>query len=175
MGLYDRAITQHIKQEGRYYKMTMIRLAEKKDFHQLAEMRWQHSAEDDITYGTTNVVGVDKRTFIDEYVSFLNNDPSYKIFVMEQEEVIISAMYVTFLRKIPKPKVNESYIAYLTNVHTLREYRNRGNGTALLSYIKNYLRNKGCELMIVWPSDNSINWYLRNGFNSENDVLECEL
>ena len=42
----------------------MIRLAEKKDFYQLAEMRWQHSAEDDSTYGTTNVVGVDKRTFV---------------------------------------------------------------------------------------------------------------
>ncbi|MBD5085306.1 MAG: GNAT family N-acetyltransferase [Clostridiales bacterium] len=57
----------------------------------------------------------------------------------------------------------------------MQEYRNKGNGTALLSYIKNYLRDKGCELIIVWPSDNSINWYLRNGFNSENDVLECEL
>ena len=84
-------------------------------------------------------------------------------------------MYVTILRKVPKPKVNESYIAYLTNVHTLQEYRNKGNGTALLSYIKNYFRDKGCELIIVWPSDNSINWYLRNGFNAENDVLECEL
>ena len=153
----------------------MIRLAERKDFFQLAEMRWQHAVEDDITYGTKHVVGVDKKTFIDDYVSFLNHDSSYNIFVMEQKEVIISAMYVTILRKVPKPQLNESYIAYLTNVHTMQEYRNRGNGTALLSYIKDYLRDKGCELIIVWPSDNSINWYLRNGFNSENDVLECEL
>ena len=35
----------------------MIRLAEEKDFRQLAEMRWQHKAEDDITYGETNIIG----------------------------------------------------------------------------------------------------------------------
>lgn len=44
----------------------MIRLAEEKDFGQLAEMRWQHSAEDDITYGETNIVGVDKKKFMDD-------------------------------------------------------------------------------------------------------------
>ena len=153
----------------------MIRLAEEKDFYQLAEMRWKHKAEDDISYGETNIVGVDKGKFIDEYVSFLNNDSSYKIFVMEQEGIIIAAMYVAILRKVPTPKSNKSYIAYLTNVHTLKEHRNRGNGTALLSYVKNFLKEKGCELVIVWPSDNSINWYLKNGFDSENDVMECEL
>ncbi len=38
----------------------MIRLAEKKDFHQLAEMRWQHSAEDDIILlaDTTRQTGI---------------------------------------------------------------------------------------------------------------------
>lgn len=153
----------------------MIRLAEEKDFYQLAEMRWQHKAEDDIIYNETNIVGVDKENFIDEYISFLNNNSSYKIFIMEQEENIIAAIYVAVLRKVPKPNVNESYIAYLTNVYTLQEYRNRGNGTALLSYIKEYLKEKKCELMIVWPSDNSINWYLKNGFNLENDIMECLL
>lgn len=153
----------------------MIRLAKDNDFYQLAEMRWQHSAEDDITYGETNILGVDKKEFIDEYISFLNEDSSYKIFVLEQDGIIISAMYVSIIRKVPKPKVKEAYIAYLTNVHTLQEYRNKGKGTELLSYIKNYLKEKGCELIIVWPSDNSVNWYLRNGFTLENDVMECEL
>lgn len=153
----------------------MIRLAEEKDFYQLAEMRWQHKAEDDIIYNETNIVGVDKEKFIDEYISFLNNNSSYKIFIMEQEENIIAAIYVAVLRKVPKPNVNESYIAYLTNIYTLQEYRNRGNGTALLSYIKEYLKEKKCELMIVWPSDNSINWYLKNGFHLENDIMECLL
>ena len=153
----------------------MIRLAEKNDFCQLAEMRWQHFVEDDITYGENNITGVDKQKFIDEYISFLNYDTSYNIFVMEQEGIIISAMYVAMIRKVPKPKESDSYIAYLTNVHTLQEYRNMGKGTELLTYIRNYLKEKKCELIIVWPSDNSVDRYARNGFASENDVMECEL
>lgn len=152
----------------------MIRLAEEKDFLQLAQMKWEHSAEDDITYGETNIVGVDKQAFIDDYVTFLKNNTTYKVFVLEQDDIIISAMYVAVVVKVPKPKVNKSYIAYLTNVHTLKEHRGKGYGTQLLSYIKSYLKEKGCELIFVWPSDNSVNWYLKNGFKSENDIMECE-
>ncbi len=153
----------------------MIRLAKEKDFLQLAEMKWEHSVEDDITYGETNIVGADKQSFIDDYITFLKNDSTYTIFVLEQDGIIISAMYVAIIDKVPKPKVNKSSIAYLTNVHTMSRYRNMGYGTELLSYIKDYLREKGCELTFVWPSNNSVNWYQRNGFNAENDIMECEL
>ena len=153
----------------------MIRLAEKKDYHQLAELRWEHLAEDDILCGETNIAGADKNEFIDEYVSFLNNDSLYKIFVIEQDGIIISAMYVSIIRKVPKPKETESYIAYLTNVHTKKEYRNKGKGTELLSYIKDCLKRIKCELIIAWPSENSVSWYMNNGFTSQNDVMECDL
>lgn len=46
---------------------------------------------------------------------------------------------------------------------------------APLGYIKDYLKKIKCELMFVWPSDNSINWYKRNGFNEENEIFECPL
>ena len=154
---------------------SLIRLAEEKDFLQLAEMKWEHSAEDDITYGETNTVGVEKSEFINEYITFLKNNSTYTIFVLEQASIIISAMYVATIDKVPKPKVLKSYIAYLTNVHTLINYRNKGYGTELLSYIKSYLKEKDCELIFVWPSDNSVNWYKRNGFKIENDIMECEL
>lgn len=42
-------------------KNDLIRLAEEKDFLQLVEMKWEYYAEDDITYGETNIVGVDKK------------------------------------------------------------------------------------------------------------------
>ena len=152
----------------------MIRLAEEKDFFQLAEMKWQHSAEDDITYGETNTTGVDKQSFIDDYITFLKNNSTYTVFVLEQNNIIFSAMYVAIIDKVPKPKLSKSYIAYLTNVHTLNEYRNKGYGTELLSFIKNFLKEKGCELIFVWPSDNSVNWYIRNEFKTENDIMEFE-
>lgn len=82
-------------------------------------------------------------------------------------------MYVAIIRKIPKPDKKEAYIAYLTNVHTLKEYRNRDKGTELLTYIKEYLSEIKCELTITWPSENSIDWYLRNDFIEENEVMVC--
>lgn len=100
-------------------------------------MRWGHKKEDDATYGEDNITGIDGYEFIDEYVNFLKTEGVYKIFIMEKNEQIIAAMFVTMIRKVPKPNKKESYTAYLTNVYTLKEYRNQGIGTEILSYIKN--------------------------------------
>ena len=32
-----------------------------------------------------------------------------------------------------------------------------------------------CELLFVWPSDNSVTWYQRNGFSGDNEIFECPL
>ncbi|MFR3835343.1 MAG: GNAT family N-acetyltransferase [Eubacterium sp.] len=153
----------------------MIKLAQENDFVQLANMRWEHNKEDDITYDEDNISGIDKDEFIKEYVNFLKTESKYKIFIMKNDEKIVAAMYVMMVRKVPKPKKRESYIAYLTNVHTLKNYRNQGIGTEMLSYIKNYLKQNRCESVILWPSEKSVDWYVRNGFKLENEILECEL
>ena len=152
----------------------MIRLAEEKDFLQLAEMKWEHSAEDDVTYGETNIVGVNKQQFIDDFVAFLKNDNTYTVYVMELDAIVISAMYVAIINKVPKPKVFNSHLAYITNVHTLSTYRNKGYGTILLNYIKDDLKEKGCEMAIVWPSKKSAQWYERNGFNPDNSMMQYD-
>lgn len=152
----------------------MIRLAEERDFLQLAEMKWEHSAEDDVTYGESNIVGVDKQQFIDEFVDFLKNDTTYTVFVMELDGIVVSAMYVAIINKVPKPKVSNYCLAYLTNVHTLEAYRNKGYGTQLLTYIKNYLKERNCEMVIVWPSKNSTRWYERNEFNPDNSMMQYD-
>lgn len=153
----------------------MIRAAKENDYLQLANMKWEHCKEDDEVYGERNLEGVDKEAFIDEFICFLKKDKTYQIFVLEENEKIISAMFVSMIPKVPKPNGNAEYIAYLTNVHTLKDYRNQGKGTELLKEIKQYLEQKKCELIIVWPSDNSMEWYQRNGFYSENEVFECDL
>ena len=42
----------------------MIRLAEEKDFLQLAHMRWEHKKEDDATYGEDNIKGIESDKFL---------------------------------------------------------------------------------------------------------------
>ena len=89
--------------------------------------------------------------------------------------MVVSAMFVYLIPKLPKPNGNAKYIAYLTNVYTKAEYRNKGIGTQILNYIKNDLIDKKCELLFAWPSDNSVNWYNRNNFSSDNDIVQCLL
>ncbi|MEG2289387.1 MAG: GNAT family N-acetyltransferase [Clostridium sp.] len=152
-----------------------IRLGEKKDYLQLAEMKWLHMEDDDISYNEDNLKGVDKESFIYDFVSFLESDNNYKIFIAEDKDVIISAMYLCIIPKLPKPNRNSESIAYLTSVYTRKDYRNQNVGTKLITCIKEYAYEKKCELLFVWPSEKSVDWYSRNGFSSKNEIMECIL
>lgn len=152
-----------------------LRLAKESDYLQLAEMKWLHCEEDDIDYNSKYLVGVEKKEFIDEFVRFLYEHTEYKIFVACENDIVISSMFAYIIPKTPKPNRKQKYISYLTNVYTLKEYRNKRVGTELLLYIKNYLVNKDCEMIFVWPSEKSVNWYKRNGFSEENEIFECKL
>ena len=98
----------------------MIRLAEEKDFLQLAHMRWEHKKEDDATYGEDNITGIDGYEFIEEYVNFLKTESVYKIFIMEKNEQIIAAMFVTMIRKVPKPNKKIIYSIFDKCIHFKR-------------------------------------------------------
>lgn len=152
-----------------------IRIADETDYDELALMKWEHGAEDDIDYGEHNLDRADKGKFIAEFVDFLKTHKEYRIFVAEENGIVVSSMFVYLIPKLPKPNGNAKYIAYLTNVYTKKEYRNKGIGTQILDYLKNYLIDKKCELLFAWPSDNSVNWYNRNNFSSDNDIVECLL
>lgn len=150
-----------------------IRIANETDYYELALMKWEHGAEDDIDYGEHNLDGVDKEAFIGEFVAFLKSHNKYYIIVAEENGIVVSAMFVYLIPKLPKPNGKAKYIAYLTNVYTKKEFRNKGIGTQILDYIKNDLMEKKCELLFAWPSDNSVKWYNRNNFSSDNDIVEC--
>ena len=152
-----------------------IRLANEADYNELALMKWEHGVEDDIDYGEHNLDGVNKDEFIEEFVAFLKAHKGYNIIVAEENGVVVSAMFVYLIPKLPKPNGNAKYIAYLTNVYTKKEYRNKGIGTQIMNYIKSILIEKKCELLFAWPSDNSIAWYQRNGFSEDNEIFECPL
>ena len=152
-----------------------LRLAKEQDYVQLAEMKWLHGEEDDRDYGEKNLAGADKNVFTEEFVRFLKEHEDYLIFIADDGAVVASAMFVYMIPKVPKQNGKAKYIAYLTNVYTRKEYRNQRIGTELLTYIKEYLAQKKCELLFVWPSEKSMDWYERNGFCRENEIFECGL
>lgn len=152
-----------------------IRLANEADYNELALMKWEHGVEDDIDYGEHNLDGVNKDEFVEEFFAFLKAHKEYDIIVAEKNGIVVSAMFVYLIPKLPKPNGNAKFIAYLTNVYTKKEYRNKGIGTQIMNYIKSILIEKKCELLFAWPSDNSIAWYQRNGFSEDNEIFECPL
>ena len=152
-----------------------IRLANEADYNELALMKWEHGAEDDIDYDEHNLDGVNKDEFVEEFFAFLKAHKEYDIIVAEKNGIVVSAMFVYLIPKLPKPNGNAKFIAYLTNVYTKKEYRNKGIGTQIMNYIKSIMIEKKCELLFAWPSDNSIAWYQRNGFSEDNEIFECPL
>lgn len=153
----------------------MIRIAEPKDYIELANIRWEHKAEDDIVYGENNVADAEKEGFIQDFVNFLYHDSTYQIYILEMDNRIISQIYVQLIRKVPKPNKKESYIAYLTNAHTINGYRSKGYGTQLLEEIIRDLKKTSCEMAFLWPSEKSVNWYHRNNFKNDNEMVVIEI
>ncbi len=45
-----------------------IRLANEKEYLQLAEIRWQHAKEDDEVYGEKNTLNVSKEKYFSEFI-----------------------------------------------------------------------------------------------------------
>ncbi len=152
-----------------------IRVANEKDHLQLAEIRWQHAKEDDEVYKEKNTVNISKEEYFSKFINALKKEEKYKIFIMEENQKIVSSMYVYMIPKIPSPNHQSKYIAYLTKVFTEKEYRNKKLATELLNYVKAYLIEQKCELIFVWPSEHSRNWYKKNNFSEENEIFECIL
>lgn len=52
----------------------------------------------------------------------------------------------------------------MTNVYTIKEFRNKGIGSKLLLTVNEWTKEKRYEFIIVWASDDSINYYKNNGY-----------
>lgn len=167
--MIEKMINEYVEKNMEY------RIAQENEYRQIAEMKWLHCEEDDADYSTNILLGADRSKFIEEFVDFLNEHREYKLFVAVDNGIVVSSMFVYMIPKTPKPNRNQKYIAYLTNVYSLKEYRNKTIGTELLKHIKDHLSKEDCELMFVWPSKKSVNWYIRNGFESNNEIFECSI
>ena len=153
----------------------VIREVQDRDFVQLAEMRWTHAVEDDETYGEHNTDGVTKSVFIEEFVAFLYTNKEYKIFVAEDENAkILSAMFVYLIPTIPTPNAKREFIAYLTKVFTLEEYRGKGIGTRLLDYVRSTFRQSTANLSLHGQAKNRQNGINLMGFPTPMKFLSAD-
>jgi GNAT superfamily N-acetyltransferase len=63
----------------------------------------------------------------------------------------------------------------MTNVYTRPDYRGQGIGRKLLAHVVEWARAENLELLLVWPSDESVGFFDRAGFQQIADGMQLEL
>lgn len=140
-----------------------LRLAQKTEIDQLIKMRWDFTLEDYPEMGKrSNYSSFEKECgdFLEEAMG----SGEWFIWIAEKDGKIISHIYIELINKVPRPGRVTHPFAYMTNVYTVPEYRGKGIGSMLLSKVNEWAAEMKYEFMIVWPSDNSIEFYGRNGY-----------
>lgn len=149
-----------------------IRLAEETDIDQLIQMRWDFTFEDK-EYQVTD--GVKLEFFKSECRDFLAsavNSDLWFIWVAEVEEKIVAHIYIEIIQKVPRPGRITNPFAFMTNVYTIKDFRNKGIGSKLITVINQWAKGRKYEFIIVWPSDDSIDYYKRNGYVHCDEPME---
>ena len=95
----------------------------------------------------------------------------WTVWVAEAEGEIVSHVFIGLIDKIPRPIRQDRWLGYVTNVYTRPEHRGRGIGAALLDRVTSWAAEQQVELLLVWPSDESVSFYERAGFSSGRDPL----
>lgn len=148
-----------------------LRLAEKTDIDQLIKMRWDFTLEDYPEMGE----GIEYHSFEKECREFLEtalDSGRWFVWIAEEEEEIISHIYIELIHKVPRPGRVTNPFAYMTNVYTAPECRGKGVGSKLLSKVNEWSKEINYEFIIVWPSETSVQFYERNGYSLCNEPME---
>lgn len=139
-----------------------IRLAEEKDIQQLIGMRWDFTIEHDESKKNAPRLDFEKecRIFLEKAIA----DEQWFIWGAEEQGKIVSHIYIELINKVPRPGRITRPFAFMTNVYTVPEYRNKGIGSKLLNFVNDWIEENNYEFVIVWPSDDSVEFYKRNGY-----------
>lgn len=87
-----------------------IRMALKEDYGELAlaEWDWVSETDDGDDKEMVDFPHVDKSEFIRSFVDYLEKESGYKIFIAEEDNKVLAAMFVYMIPKIPRPHVTVS-------------------------------------------------------------------
>lgn len=146
-----------------------IRLATLQDLPQLIQMRWDFSIEfgyrPDQSY----------ESFVKECEEFLHEallSKRWFIWIAEENALVVAHTYIQLIDKVPRPGRVTKPFGYVTNVYTKPEYRNKRIGSQMQKFINQWAKDAQLEFLIVWPSEKSIQFYERNGYQKSLTAFE---
>lgn len=151
----------------------LVRRADVGDIDDLVQMRADFTFEDaDAQTQLTNP------GYEDEFRAFLEDaieGGRWQIWVAELDGSVVSHAFLALVDRVPRPIYEPRRIAYLTNVYTRPEHRNRGIGAAVIRRAQEAAREADVVVIIVWPSDESVDFYAREEFERRDQPLVWKL
>jgi GNAT superfamily N-acetyltransferase len=145
----------------------VIRQATPDDLVELAELRREFTYED-------TPPGEPRADYGDAFTAIVGGglrDGSWICWVAEVSCWIVAHAFVAVVQKIPRPVEGPRSIGYLTNVYTRPSFRGKGLGGELLDAVTSWAQATGIELLVVWPSEDSVPLYRRHGFELRDEPL----
>ena len=151
-----------------------LRTATAADAVELAELRWEWRIEED----PHREAPEDRRSFAERFTRFVTDGGiggRWTVWIAEDGDRIVSNVWVYRVPKVPTPGTTSRDFGYVTNVYTRPQLRNRGIGAELLAAVTAWAHDEDLEMLIVWPSDESVPWYQRAGFVPSAEMHELEI
>jgi GNAT superfamily N-acetyltransferase len=149
-----------------------IRKAVVSDIPALTKMRWDHI----MGYAEfSQRPVVDRNLFNQACDNFLRNalaTGQWVVFIAEHEKQLIGHLYIQIIHKIPKPYELQGSWGYVTNTYVEEPYRNQEIGKKLLDAVKEWGQKNNLELLLLWPSEKSVDFYRRNGFSADTRCMQ---
>jgi GNAT superfamily N-acetyltransferase len=148
--------------------MIRIRLANSRDWRDLAELRYEFRAE-------IGSVSETKSAFVKRCALWMRRRfraSAWRCWVADNRNGLVGHVCVQLIEKMPNPVNEPETHAYVTNCYVIPEMRNRGVGKKLLNRALAWCRAQKTDAIILWPNPASKSLYLRAGFGSASDLLE---
>ena len=144
-----------------------IRRATSRDLPALARLRREFTLED-------GPIASPREDFDSAFTEIVGGglvDGRWVVWVAEVDGEIVSHAFVGVVDKIPRPTPGNRWLGYLTNVYTRPAHRNRGLGGLVLDAVRSWALEEDVELLVVWPSEDSVGFYRRLGFTGDGEPL----
>jgi GNAT superfamily N-acetyltransferase len=102
----------------------------------------------------------------------LKEENRWLCWVAANDNELIGCLWVQLVEKIPNPRSEPEYHAYLTNFYVRDFARGMGIGSRLLSTALEWCKHTRVHAVILWPTDKSRSLYERHGFAVRSDLME---
>lgn len=144
------------------------------DIPALARMRWDFRIEERPALADSE----DHAPFLRQCEAWIRQRVAlgtWTIWLAEVDGEIVSHIFVNLVDKVPSPGRAIDRFGYVTNVYTRPEWRGHGIGGTLIEWVKAWALGADLELLHLWPSEASREFYARAGFGPATDAVNLEL